>query len=82
MSETKIVSVRIPYEKYEEYLLECESLQIGISELVHRKMAIANSTKKIKKEIADGIENVLEVFEDNPTIAKFRLKNLLRKVGK
>jgi hypothetical protein len=80
MNETKVVSVRFPYEKYEEYLLECESLQIGISEMVHRKIAIANSTKSIKKEIADGIENVLEILDDNPLIAKMRLKRLLKRL--
>lgn len=80
MSETKVVSVRFPYEKYEEYLIECDSLNIGISELVHKKMAIANSTKKIKREIAEGIEKVLEIFSEQPQIAKMRLRRLLKKL--
>ena len=80
MNETKVVSVRFPYEVYEDYLLECDSLRIGISELVHRKIAIANSTKKKKKEIADEIEKVLELLEDQPVIAKIKLRKLLKMV--
>jgi hypothetical protein len=45
-------------------------------------MTIAISTKKLKKEIADGIEDMLEVIKENPMIQKIRLKNLMRKVGK
>jgi uncharacterized membrane protein len=46
--DTKVISLRIPYSRYENILLECEKKQINVTEYIERKMILDDSESKIQ----------------------------------
>jgi hypothetical protein len=78
MEPTKVISLRVSYEKYEEIILECEAKGISVTEFIERKIAAAGAVKKFKEEIAQKIESAYEVIDLSPTFAKNKLRRALK----
>jgi hypothetical protein len=70
MKPTKVISLRVSYEKYEEIILECEAKSISVTEFIERKIAAAGAVKKFKEEIAQKIESAYEIIDSSPAFAK------------
>jgi uncharacterized membrane protein len=49
MKDTKVISLRIPYNRYEKILLECEKKQISVTEYIERKMILDDSKIQASK---------------------------------
>ena len=78
MEPTKVISLRVSYEKYEKMILECEAKGINVSEFIERKIAAADALKKFKEEIVQRIESANEIMDSSPTIAKNKLRRILK----
>lgn len=72
--KTKVISVRIPWDLYEEILIEMQQRDVNISEwVVYQFALVKNFDKKI-----EAIKNVIENC-DNPDCSIIRrIKNILR----
>jgi hypothetical protein len=77
MESTKVISLRVSYEKYEKMILECDAKGITITEFIERKIAAAGAVKEFKEEIANKIESAYKHVDSFPEIAKRRLEKLL-----
>jgi hypothetical protein len=82
MESTKVVSLRIAYDKYEKMILECDAKGITVSEFIERKIAAAGAVKEFKKEIAEKIESAMNSLERSTTHAKIKLRSILEFIGK
>ena len=78
MESTKVLSLRIPYPQYEKIVLECEAKGITVTEFLERKIAAAGAVKEFKEEIAIKIESAYETIDSSPTIAKNKLRRILK----
>ena len=78
MESTKVLSLRIPYPQYEKIVLECEAKGITVTEFLERKIAAAGAVKEFKEEIANKIESAYETIDSSPTIAKNKLRRILK----
>jgi len=78
MESTKVVSLRIAYDKYEKMILECDAKGITVSEFIERKIAAADALKKFKQDIVQRIESAHEIMDSSPTIAKNKLRRILK----
>lgn len=79
--DTKVISLRISYEKYEKIILECEAKGITVTEFIERKIAEAGAIKKFKEEVIQRIESAHEIIDASPNFAKNRLRRALIFIG-
>jgi len=82
MESTKVISLRVSYEKYEKMILECDAKGITITEFIERKIAAAGAVKEFKEEIAQKIESAIKSLDRSTTHAKIKLRNILEFIGK
>ena len=78
METTKVISLRISYDRYAKVILECDAKGINVSEFIERKIAAAETSKKFKEEIVQRIESAYETIDSSPTIAKNKLRRALK----
>lgn len=81
MESTKVISLRIPYNRYEKIVLECEAKGITIAEYLERKIAVAGAVNELKVELTMKIEAAYKFVDSNPDFAKRRLNALLNFIG-
>jgi hypothetical protein len=81
MEPTKVISLRIPYTKYEKMILECERKGITITEFIERKIAVADSIHEFKLEVSKKIEDAYVYIDQEKVFAKSKLKLLLRSIN-
>ena len=79
--DTKVISLRISYDKYEKIILECEAKGITVTEFIERKIAAAGAIKEFKKEVIQRIESAYEFIDASPTYAKNKLRRVLNFIG-
>ena len=82
MKPTKVISLRVSYEKYEEIILECEAKGISVTEFIERKIAAAGAVKKLKEEIAQKIESAMNSLDRSTTHAKIKMRSILEFIGR
>jgi len=78
METTKVISLRISYDRYAKMILECDAKGINVSEFIERKIAAAETSKKFKEEIVQRIESAYEIMDSSPTFAKNKLRRALK----
>ncbi len=78
METTKVISLRISYDRYAKMILECEAKGINVSEFIERKIAATEASKKFKEEIVQRIESACEIMDSSPTFAKNKLRRALK----
>ena len=78
METTKVISLRVSYDRYAKVILECDAKGINVSEFIERKIAAAETSKKFKEEIVQRIESAYEIMDSSPTIAKNKLRRALK----
>jgi hypothetical protein len=82
MESTKVISLRISYDRYAKMILECDAKGINVSEFIERKIAAAGAVKEFKKEIAEKIESAMNSLDRSTTHAKIKLRSILEFIGK
>ena len=82
MKPTKVISLRVSYEKYEEIILECEAKGISVTEFIERKIAAAGAVKKLKEDIAQKIESAMNSLDRSTTHAKIKMRSILEFIGR
>ena len=78
MESTKVVSLRMERNRYEEILLFCSKRGIPVSEWLEGRLAVADNSDEMIVQIRDRIEEVIDIIDTIPAAAKRRLRSLLR----
>jgi hypothetical protein len=82
MSTSKVISIRIPSEKYESMLVECERKGITITELLERQEAVAKSVNASIKTSVELLEEVLHYAKNETSVSLLQIKMKLSRVIK
>jgi len=82
MSTSKVISIRIPSEKYESMLVECERKGITITELLERQAALAKNTSSAIKSSVERLEEVLDYAKNETSVSLLQIKMKLSRVIK
>jgi hypothetical protein len=82
MSTSKVISIRIPSEKYESMLVECERKGITITELLERQAAIAKNVNSTIKTNVEALEEVLDYAKNETNVSLLQIKMKLSRVIK
>lgn len=77
MESSKVISFRADVGTYQKILLECEAKNISKTELVERKIAIANNVKNTKAQLIEKLEHVYDAGIDHPAIARRNLSRVI-----
>ena len=78
MESTKVVSLRMDRNRYDEILLFCSKRGIPFSEWLEGRLAVADHSEELINEAIQDIDFVIRYFESMPALAKNKLKGLLR----
>jgi hypothetical protein len=78
MESTKVVSLRMDRNRYEEILLFCSKRGIPVSEWLEGRLLVADNSEEKMIQIRDRIEEVIDIIDTIPAAAKRRLRSLLR----
>jgi len=77
MKPTKVVSLRIPMDTYENILIECELKSITVTEWFERQIAIAKKVKKVKATLVEKLKGVYDYGIKFPELVQSRLKRVI-----
>ena len=78
MESTKVVSLRMDRNRYEEILLFCSKRGIPFSEWLEGRLLVADNSDEMIVQIRDRIEEAIDVIDTLPAAAKRKLRSLLR----
>jgi endogenous inhibitor of DNA gyrase (YacG/DUF329 family) len=78
MESTKVVSLRMDRNRYDEILLFCSKRGIPVSEWIDGRLAIADLSEEMFIQIQERIEEAIDLIDTIPAAAKRRLRSLLR----
>ena len=81
MESTKVVSLRMDRNRYDEILLFCSKRGIPVSEWLEGRLLIADNSDEMIIQIRERIEEAIDVIDTIPAAAKRRLSSLLRDLG-
>jgi hypothetical protein len=82
MESTKVVSLRIDRNRYDEILLFCSKRRIPFSEWLEGRLLIADNSDEIIIQIREIIEEAIDNIDHLPAAAKRKLNSLLRSLDK
>jgi endogenous inhibitor of DNA gyrase (YacG/DUF329 family) len=78
MESTKVVSLRMDRNRYDEILLFCSKRGIPFSEWLEGRLAVADYSDELINQAIENIEFSIRYFDSMPALAKNKLKSLLR----
>lgn len=78
MESTKVVSLRMDRNRYEEILLFCSKRGIPFSEWLEGRLLVADNSDEMIIDIRDKIGAIIEIMDTMPRSAKRKLNSLLR----
>ena len=78
MESTKVVSLRMDRNRYDEILLFCSKRGIPVSEWIEGRLAVADYSDELINQAIENIEFSIRYFDSMPALAKNKLKSLLR----
>ena len=82
MESTKVVSLRMDRNRYDEILLFCSKRGIPFSEWLEGRLAVADYSDELINQIRDSIVEAIEKIDYLPAAAKRKLNSLLRSLDK
>jgi len=77
MEPTKVVSLRIPMDTYENILIECELKSITVTEWFERQIAIAKKAKKVKATLVEKLKGVCDYGIKFTKLVQSRLNRVI-----
>ena len=77
MEPTKVVSLRIPMDTYENILIECDLKGITVTEWFERQIAIAKKAKKVKATLVQKLKGVYDYGIKFPELVQSRLRRVI-----
>ena len=80
MNATKVVSIRLALETYDDILIECEAKGINVTEWFERKIALAKRSKAQKAKLVSDLEDIIERWSDFPQLGKRKLNKVISEI--
>jgi hypothetical protein len=77
MNATKVVSIRLALETYQDILIECEAKGINVTEWLERQIVLAKRSKAQKAKLVSDLEDIIERWSDFPQLAKRKLNKVI-----
>jgi hypothetical protein len=78
MESTKVVSLRMDRNRYDEILIFCSKRGIPFSEWLEGRLAVADNSDEMILQIRDRIVEAIDNIDYLPASAKRKLNRLLR----
>jgi hypothetical protein len=78
MNSTKIISLRVPMDTYEDILIECDTNGSNVSDWIFTKITRAKKSKLVKSQLLEKLEQLYETAEKYPTLLNGRINRLIR----
>jgi hypothetical protein len=78
MESTKVVSLRMDRNRYDEILIFCNKRGIPVSEWLEGRLVVADNSDETIIQIRDRIEEAIDIIDTIPAAAKRKLRSLLR----
>ena len=78
MNSTKIISLRVPMDTYEDILIECDAYGTNVSDWIFTKITRAKKSKLVKSQLLEKLEQLNETVENYPSLLQVRINRLIR----
>lgn len=80
MNSTKIISLRVPMDIYEDILIECDTNGSNVSDWIFTKITKAKKSKLLKSQLLEKLEQLNVLTEKYPALLQVRINRLIKLV--